>query len=537
MLDQDTACALLTVADEHAARIVLVGDRHQLPAVGRGGVLDLAHRWADPAGCVTLDVVHRFTHQTTTADGLPTRVPDNMYAALTLAMRLGENPAATFDALYARGQIRLHGSEHDRHAAIAEEFLAEHLAGGTVKVVVDTREQVAALNAAIRDRLVAAGLVDDQHTTSTHSGQPVGVGDLIATRRNDHQLRVANRDTWTISHLRADGALTVTNPAAGQRVLPGTYVRAHIELAYATTAHGAQGDTATTAHLVLGEHTTAASAYVGMTRGREANTAQLVAGDLDAAREQWLTVFGRDRADLGPANAAREAARYPPTPTPRPHDLDRLAALVEQVHAAWTEQAHAHAQLRTLKARREHTQREVDLNQRAEAVLAPLREQMHTVREEAQRAEQHAGISQAVLTERAEQVAAALRAAWDVDLTAAAHAAVTVHAGTGRLGIHRGRVRTAQQQLEDWVGRWQPVCGDLLANRWLATAPDAFPSSSPRVAEALVDYAQHRAAVELPDHVARLRSAERARAAATQAGDVYYQTVTEILRRDRHDCG
>ena len=48
MLDQDTARALLTIADETGARVALVGDRHQLPAVGRGGVLDLAARWAHP---------------------------------------------------------------------------------------------------------------------------------------------------------------------------------------------------------------------------------------------------------------------------------------------------------------------------------------------------------------------------------------------------------------------------------------------------------------------------------------------------------
>jgi hypothetical protein len=41
MLDQDTARALVTIADETGARLALVGDRHQLPAVGRGGVLDL----------------------------------------------------------------------------------------------------------------------------------------------------------------------------------------------------------------------------------------------------------------------------------------------------------------------------------------------------------------------------------------------------------------------------------------------------------------------------------------------------------------
>ncbi len=48
MLDQDTARALLAIADEAQARVALLGDRHQLAAVGRGGVLDLAVRAADP---------------------------------------------------------------------------------------------------------------------------------------------------------------------------------------------------------------------------------------------------------------------------------------------------------------------------------------------------------------------------------------------------------------------------------------------------------------------------------------------------------
>ncbi len=48
MLDQDTARALLTIADEAGARVAFVGDRHQLPAVGRGGVLDHAAGWAPP---------------------------------------------------------------------------------------------------------------------------------------------------------------------------------------------------------------------------------------------------------------------------------------------------------------------------------------------------------------------------------------------------------------------------------------------------------------------------------------------------------
>jgi integrase len=115
-------------------------------------------------------------------------------------------------------------------------------------------------------------------------------------------------------------------------MLPADYVTAHVELAYASTAHGAQGDTVSAAHLVIGEHTGAASAYVGMTRGRERNTAHLGAADAEQAREQWLAAFARDRADLGPTHAAdlaaAEAARYAP---PRP--LEQVLAELREARS------------------------------------------------------------------------------------------------------------------------------------------------------------------------------------------------------------
>ena len=84
-------------------------------------------------------------------------------------------------------------------------------------------------------------------------------------------------------------------------------MREHVELAYATTVHGAQGETVEAAHLLVGESTGAAAAYVGMTRGRHRNTAHLVADTLEEARAQWVEVFSRDRADLGPRHAAQAA--------------------------------------------------------------------------------------------------------------------------------------------------------------------------------------------------------------------------------------
>ena len=69
------------------------------------------------------------------------------------------------DALWRRGQVRIYPSEAERTQALAELAADAIIAGDRrargVLVMADTREQVAALNGAIRDRLVAAGHVDD----------------------------------------------------------------------------------------------------------------------------------------------------------------------------------------------------------------------------------------------------------------------------------------------------------------------------------------------------------------------------------------
>ncbi|MEO6509503.1 MAG: MobF family relaxase [Nocardioides sp.] len=323
MLDQDTARALFAIADRAHATVALLGDRHQLPAVGRGGVLDLAARWVRPAAHLELEAVHRFS--------------DPAYADLSLLMRTGERSGEVFDALLERGQIVVHASEVERTAALAiigAAIGATSANKGDQLVIADTRDQVATLNAAIRDRRHDAGPPSsDTHLgeqAGEHSGDRVGepitrrgeridLGDRVATRRNDRDLSVANRDTWTVAGLGADGSLLVTG-RAGQRELPAAYVREHVELAFTTTVHGAQGQTVDSAHLALGEATGAASAYVGMTRGRHRNVAHLVAESIDDARSQWVDVFNRDRADLGPRQAAERAAddidRYGPSATP-----------------------------------------------------------------------------------------------------------------------------------------------------------------------------------------------------------------------------
>ena len=114
MLDQDTARALLELADTAGAEVTLIGDRHQLPAVGRGGVLDLAARYA-PDRVVELEGVRRFT--------------DPEYADLSLRMRRGERTGEVFDELVRRGLVVVHASEVERTAALAARAVARRAGG------------------------------------------------------------------------------------------------------------------------------------------------------------------------------------------------------------------------------------------------------------------------------------------------------------------------------------------------------------------------------------------------------------------------
>jgi exodeoxyribonuclease V alpha subunit len=375
------------------------------------------------------------------AEGVTVTVPDGEYAELSLTMRTGEQPGEVFDTLTARGQITVHPSEAARTAALAQIAVAEFAATRWMAIVADTREQAADLNAAIRDELIAAGRVDDQHTTTTAAGQRIGAGDRITTRRNHRGLDVANRDTWTITGVDRHG----------------DYVRRHVELAYAATIHAVQGDTANSGHLVLGEHTGAAAAYVGMTRGRTNNTAHLVADTLDQAREQWITAFSHDRADLGPAHAAdlaaAEAERYAPH---RP-----LQEALAELHHTWTLEQDCLDQLVSDRHRRDQLRHIIAVTAERDAVMPPLEAAHHAARLRADQAAERFAQVAAAVDAHACHIADHLHRTWDSQRPAARAAAHTVLAGPGRLGQHSRAVRHASDQLQQWADTWRPILPDL----------------------------------------------------------------------------
>ena len=136
-------------------------------------------------------------------------------------------------------QTHLKPSTHERYAGIVREHIrpkcnrvrlanvshADSLAATGSRpdaplVIADTREQVAQLNGLIHDVRVATREV--MPGVVTRAGEKIGVGDRIATRRNDPDLDVANRETWTATSHGEDGSLTV-NGRTGSRNLPAAY--------------------------------------------------------------------------------------------------------------------------------------------------------------------------------------------------------------------------------------------------------------------------------------------------------------------------
>ncbi|KQY48319.1 hypothetical protein ASD18_12200 [Cellulomonas sp. Root137] len=260
-----TLDTIVTQAGTTGAKVLLVGDHGQLSAVDAGGAFALLADRARPARLTSL---WRFSHP--------------WEAAASLGLRDGD-PRVVEEYV-----------EHDRvHAGAAEAMLEDAYTAWATDVedgvdailIAPDARTVAALNArAHRDR-VADGLVTGDGVASA-SGERIGVGDRIVTRRNERTLHpagagphsyVRNGDLWTVTHTNPDGSLTAsrtrssTGVGAASVLLPADYVAQDVELGYASTTHRAQGITVDHTHVLAHPGMARENLYVAMTRGRHAN--------------------------------------------------------------------------------------------------------------------------------------------------------------------------------------------------------------------------------------------------------------------------
>jgi hypothetical protein len=258
-----------------------------------------------------------------------------------------------------------------------------------------------------------------------------------------------------------------------------------------------------------------------MTRGRDHNTAHLVADTPQAARNQWIEVFSRDRADLGPAHAARlaaqEAAQYA---THRP-----LGAALSDLRDAWTQEHTLVEHLTAARHERDQLTQVVPLRAQHDAQVAAGRATYEQARGHATQAREHADQLEAVVGADTFQLAGRLRQQWDTGRPAARAAAQAIAAGTGRIGQHRGAVRRASQHLQAWAQEWRPIVASLPDDiDELAVLAAGY--DDPNLGRTITAYARTLAEDAHPDHTPAQAAAHAARQTAARALDAYEKART-----------
>jgi hypothetical protein len=294
------------------ARIIMVGDTQQLGSPEAGGMFRLLAREVPAA---ELTEVRRFTSP--------------WEAAASVRLRVGDLGVV---AVYDRHGRIIGADQETAYERAATAWLADHLRGKEVLLLAGSNAEAADLARRVQAKLIQAGTVGAAGPTPVHTaladGNHAHPGDRIRARLNSEidagGRRLTNRDTLQITAIRGPDV-----QVRRQRLdrswtelfwVPRSYLAASAELAYAGNVHVAQGRTVDTAHLLVTDTLSKQSLYVGMSRGRETNTAHVVTGNTapsghepyqQAAPETVLAaVMQHDSDELSATEQIRDAQEW-----------------------------------------------------------------------------------------------------------------------------------------------------------------------------------------------------------------------------------
>jgi len=294
---------IVALAERDDAKVLITGDHQQLAAVESGGGMTLL------AG-----------HLGHTQLARPVRFTAEWEQQATLRLREGDK--AALEAYDEHGRIT-GGSRDQVFEDARRAYVAARLAGDDVLLMAYTREDCHELSRIIRDDLIHLGLVDNGRSVPLAAKARASAGDLIVARENDHRLvtdpghPLANGDRFVVDAVVSDGLLVrrvLEDEQMAER--PVLYPAAKLtttDLGYAVTGHNGQGGTVTRGEAVFRGGEPREWTYVALTRGRERNTARVIAqaraadpgagtqADPELARADLLR---RERAGL-PAEPAK----------------------------------------------------------------------------------------------------------------------------------------------------------------------------------------------------------------------------------------
>ena len=311
---QDLA-RICSLALQAGARVIGVGDTRQLPAVEAGGLFSLIAR---RHGHWKLTEVRRFGQAWERA----------------ASVRLGDGDVMALAEYAARGRI-WDGPQDRVYDDAVDLYMSDVARGKQALLLAGSNEEAARLARLVRDRRIERGQIGAWREVTLRDGNPAGAGDLVRARLNTGidaaGRRLTNRDTLRLITFRGSGkdrfAVAERQTGPGQWsapfAVPVSYLEQSAELAYAGNVYTSQGMTVDTARLVVSEGMNREMLYVGMTRGREENTAHVVTGPPDPAdmtraeREAFARQALERAGDLlrqGDRAAALAVPRIPPEP-------------------------------------------------------------------------------------------------------------------------------------------------------------------------------------------------------------------------------
>jgi conjugative relaxase-like TrwC/TraI family protein len=253
MADTRVLARVLEHADRVDAKVLLIGDPHQLPAVGAGGLFAAI---VERTGTIEL-TENRRQHD-----------PAEREALAAIRGGRGRDYLA-----HAEANKRLLISDSDataRTRLVSDWWQAARAdLPGTIMIAL-RRDDVAELNAQARALMDAHGLLGQERLHSR--GGELAAGDRVVCLHNNDRLGVRNGTRATIHSFDLKRTAIVLSTDRGDTVeIGGAYLNAgHIQHAYALTGHRAQGITVNHAYvLATGNGRTQEWGYVALSRARE----------------------------------------------------------------------------------------------------------------------------------------------------------------------------------------------------------------------------------------------------------------------------
>ena len=253
------------------AKVVLVGDHHQLPEVTAGGAFRAA---LDTLGGRVVELTVNRRQQ---------------YAwerAALDQLRNGDVRTA-FNAYLEHDRIIIADTVDDLHEIVMADWNTTRTTGETL-LLAGTRAEAQLLNRHARAILAASGELD-LATQTTFAGRQYAVGDHIVFVRNDRHQRLTNGDPFvvdngmrgTVTDLTTE-QMTITTAIGKHVVVDRSYLdRGWVDHAYAVTIHKAQGVTCDHVLVVGPAGLYREGAYVALSRAR--HSARLYATTADTA--------------------------------------------------------------------------------------------------------------------------------------------------------------------------------------------------------------------------------------------------------------